>query len=106
VYLSGVLGIEPSTNKLVDGNTAAQAKQAFVNLKHILEAANSSYGNGNIPLFSLFRPNSTATSEAQKQLYHFLHHTFHGGGEEFWLEDLKGRDYLEDLDVDGRIILE
>jgi len=25
---------------------------------------------------------------------------------EFWLEDLKGRDHLRDLSVDGRIILE
>jgi hypothetical protein len=24
----------------------------------------------------------------------------------FWLENLKGRDYIEDLAVDGRIILE
>jgi len=24
----------------------------------------------------------------------------------FWLEDLKGRDYSEDLGVDGRMILE
>jgi hypothetical protein len=24
----------------------------------------------------------------------------------FWLENLKGRDHLEDLDVDGKIILE
>jgi len=24
----------------------------------------------------------------------------------FWLENLKGRDYSEDLDVDGRIILD
>ncbi|XP_021935042.1 2-iminobutanoate/2-iminopropanoate deaminase isoform X3 [Zootermopsis nevadensis] len=45
VYLSGVIGLDPSTNKLVDGDTVAQAKQAFINLKHILEAANSSYGN-------------------------------------------------------------
>jgi len=24
----------------------------------------------------------------------------------FWFENLKGRDHLEDLDVDGKIILE
>jgi len=24
---------------------------------------------------------------------------------EFWSENLKGRDYLEDLDIDGRLIL-
>lgn len=48
VYLSGVIGLDPRTNKLVNGDTVAQAKQAFINLKNILEAANSSYGNGNI----------------------------------------------------------
>jgi enamine deaminase RidA (YjgF/YER057c/UK114 family) len=52
VYLSGVLGLDPSTNKLVDGNTVAQAKQAFINLKNILEAANSSYENGNVRLYN------------------------------------------------------
>jgi hypothetical protein len=27
------------------------------------------------------------------------------GGANFWLEIVKGRDHLEDIDVDGRIIL-
>jgi enamine deaminase RidA (YjgF/YER057c/UK114 family) len=49
--LSGVLGLDPSTNKLVAGDTLAQAKQAFINMKNILEAANSSYENGNIPMY-------------------------------------------------------
>jgi len=39
--------MDPSTNKLVAGDTVAQAKQAFLNMKNILEAANSGYGNGN-----------------------------------------------------------
>jgi enamine deaminase RidA (YjgF/YER057c/UK114 family) len=47
VYLSGVLGMDPSTNKLVAGDTVAQAKQVFLNMKNILEAANSGFGNGN-----------------------------------------------------------
>jgi enamine deaminase RidA (YjgF/YER057c/UK114 family) len=51
VYLSGVLGLDPSTHKLVDGDTVAQAKQAFINMKNILEAANSSYENGNVTLY-------------------------------------------------------
>ncbi|XP_069702083.1 2-iminobutanoate/2-iminopropanoate deaminase [Periplaneta americana] len=45
VYLSGVLGMDPKTNKLVEGGTVAEAKQAFINLKNILEASNSCYGN-------------------------------------------------------------
>jgi len=48
VYLSGVIGMDPSTNKLVAGDTVAQAKQVFLNMKNILEAANSGFGNGNI----------------------------------------------------------
>jgi enamine deaminase RidA (YjgF/YER057c/UK114 family) len=47
VYLSGVLGMDPSTHKLADGDTAVQAKQALLNMKNILEAANSGLGNGN-----------------------------------------------------------
>jgi enamine deaminase RidA (YjgF/YER057c/UK114 family) len=47
VYLSGVLGMDPSTKKLVPGDTVVQAKQAFLNMKNILEAANSGFGNGN-----------------------------------------------------------
>jgi len=47
VYLSGVIGMDPSTNKLVAGDTVAQAKQALLNMKNILEAANSGFGNGN-----------------------------------------------------------
>lgn len=39
--------MDPSTNKLVAGDTVAQAKQAFLNMKNILEAANSGFGNGN-----------------------------------------------------------
>jgi enamine deaminase RidA (YjgF/YER057c/UK114 family) len=39
--------MDPSTNKLVAGDTVAQANQAFLNMKNILEAANSGFGNGN-----------------------------------------------------------
>jgi enamine deaminase RidA (YjgF/YER057c/UK114 family) len=47
VYLSGFAGLDPSTNKMVDGDTVAQAKQTFLNMKNVLEAANSGFGNGN-----------------------------------------------------------
>ena len=46
VYLSGVLGMDPNTNKLVDGGVLEEAKQAFLNMRHILAEAKSSYGNG------------------------------------------------------------
>ncbi|KAF5276510.1 hypothetical protein FQA39_LY06579 [Lamprigera yunnana] len=43
VYVSGVLGLNKDTNKLVPGGTAAETRQALINLGHILEAANSGY---------------------------------------------------------------
>ncbi|KAK3923203.1 Cytosolic carboxypeptidase 1 [Frankliniella fusca] len=43
LYCSGVLGADKDTKQLVPGGTVAQARQAFVNLKHTLEAAGSSF---------------------------------------------------------------
>ncbi|XP_076281976.1 reactive intermediate imine deaminase A homolog UK114 [Lasioglossum baleicum] len=43
VYLSGVLGIDMKTLKLVDGGAVAEARQALVNMGHILKEAGSSY---------------------------------------------------------------
>ncbi|KRT83656.1 hypothetical protein AMK59_3531 [Oryctes borbonicus] len=45
VYVSGVLGLNKDTMKLVDGGAAAEARQALQHLGHILEAAGSSYAN-------------------------------------------------------------
>ncbi|XP_068081282.1 rutC family protein UK114 isoform X3 [Anabrus simplex] len=45
VYVSGVLGLNKDTMKLVDGGALEEAKQALINLGKILEAADSSYGN-------------------------------------------------------------
>ena len=42
LYISGQLGIDPATGKLVEGNTAAQAKQALKNVMAILMEANMS----------------------------------------------------------------
>lgn len=39
LYISGQIGIDPSTGKLVEGSTAEQTKQAFENIKAILAAA-------------------------------------------------------------------
>lgn len=41
VYTSGQLGIDPATGKLA-GDVEAQARQAFTNLKHVLEEAGAS----------------------------------------------------------------
>ncbi|XP_011154453.1 rutC family protein UK114 [Harpegnathos saltator] len=42
LYLSGMLGIDPKTQKLVDGDATAQARQALTNIKNLLEEAGSS----------------------------------------------------------------
>jgi len=39
LYLSGQLGIDPATGKLVDGGVIAQAKQALSNVQAICKAA-------------------------------------------------------------------
>ena len=36
IYLSGMIGIDPATQKPVEGGTLAQAKQAFENIKTVL----------------------------------------------------------------------
>ncbi|XP_078038965.1 reactive intermediate imine deaminase A homolog UK114 [Augochlora pura] len=43
VYLSGVLGVDVKTQKLVEGGTAAEARQALINMGHILRESGSSY---------------------------------------------------------------
>ncbi len=40
VYLSGQTPIDSKTGKLVDGDIGAQTKQCFLNLFHVLSAAN------------------------------------------------------------------
>jgi 2-iminobutanoate/2-iminopropanoate deaminase len=39
VFLSGQLGLDGATGKLVEGDVSAQARQALENLKAVLEAA-------------------------------------------------------------------
>ncbi|MBZ6526585.1 RidA family protein [Aerococcaceae bacterium DSM 111021] len=39
LYVSGQIGIDPVTNKLVNGNAGEETKQVFKNLSHILDAA-------------------------------------------------------------------
>ena len=45
LYVSGTLGVDPKTGKLVSENAAEQAKQALVNVGYILEEAGCSYVN-------------------------------------------------------------
>lgn len=39
IYLSGQVGSDPATGKLVDGGVAAQTERALLNLQAVLEAA-------------------------------------------------------------------
>ncbi|XP_034240780.1 rutC family protein UK114 [Thrips palmi] len=43
VYCSGMLGVNKDTMQLVPGGTVAQAREAFINLRHVLEASGSSF---------------------------------------------------------------
>ena len=42
LFVSGQLGIDPSSNKIVEGEIEAETRQALENLKVILQAAGSS----------------------------------------------------------------
>lgn len=42
VYLSGQIGLEPGTGELVSENFEGQVRQAFANLKAVIEAAGGS----------------------------------------------------------------
>ncbi|KAL0270628.1 UNVERIFIED_CONTAM: hypothetical protein PYX00_007976 [Menopon gallinae] len=41
VYLSGVIGMDKTTNKLVSGGVEEEARQVFINMGHILQCAGS-----------------------------------------------------------------
>ncbi len=44
VFVSGMLGLDPSSGQLVPGGIEAQTKQSIRNIANILEAADSSLG--------------------------------------------------------------
>lgn len=46
LYVSGQLGLDPSTGNLADGGLEAQARQSLTNIKNILSAAG--YGLGDV----------------------------------------------------------
>ena len=45
IYLSGMIGIDPATQKPVEGGTLAQAKQAFENIKTVLGELGATLGD-------------------------------------------------------------
>nr|XP_012774016.1 2-iminobutanoate/2-iminopropanoate deaminase isoform X1 [Maylandia zebra] len=45
MYISGQLGMDVASGKLVDGGVQAQAKQALINIGEILKAAGCHYSN-------------------------------------------------------------
>ena len=45
IFVSGQIGLDPSTGKLVAGGVAAETRQALLNLTAVLEAADSSLMN-------------------------------------------------------------
>jgi 2-iminobutanoate/2-iminopropanoate deaminase len=45
LFTSGQIGLDPSTQKLVEGGVSAQAEQAMRNLGAVLEAAGASFGS-------------------------------------------------------------
>ena len=42
IYVAGQMPLDPTTNQLVDGDAATQARRVFENIKAIVEAAGSS----------------------------------------------------------------
>ncbi len=42
IYVAGQMAIDPTTNQIVEGDAAAQARRVFENIKAIVEAAGSS----------------------------------------------------------------
>jgi len=45
IFLSGQLGIDPESKKLVEGGVEAQTRQIFKNIQAVLEAAGVDYGD-------------------------------------------------------------
>ncbi len=70
LYISGQLGIDPATGKLVDGDTAAQAKQALENVMAILVKANMSMQNVvQVQVFLADIADFSAVNEVYKQYF-------------------------------------
>lgn len=46
MYISGQIGLSPSTGKLVEGGVELECKQVLANIHAILQAAGADYKNG------------------------------------------------------------
>ena len=70
LFCSGQIALIPETMELVDGDTAAQAKQVFENLKAVAEAAGTSLANSvkiNISLTNM--DDFASVNEIMKQYF-------------------------------------
>ncbi|WBF65864.1 MAG: RidA family protein [Candidatus Kinetoplastibacterium crithidii] len=45
VFLSGQIGLDPNTGKLVEGDFELQVRQSFNNMKAVIEASNATLSN-------------------------------------------------------------
>jgi 2-iminobutanoate/2-iminopropanoate deaminase len=70
LYISGQLGIDPATGKLVEGDTAAQAEQALKNIMAILMEENMSMHNvAQVQVFLGDIADFTAVNEVYKTFF-------------------------------------
>ena len=70
LYISGQLGIDPATGKLVDGDTAAQAEQALKNIMAILMEENMSMHNvAQVQVFLADIADFAAVNEVYKSFF-------------------------------------
>ena len=70
LYISGQLGIDPATGKLVGGDTAAQAKQALKNIMTILMEENMSMHNvAQVQVFLADIADFSAVNEVYKTFF-------------------------------------
>ncbi len=70
LYISGQLGIDPATGKLVEGGTVAEAKQALENVMAILVKANMSMQNVvQVQVFLADIADFTAVNEVYKTFF-------------------------------------
>ena len=71
LYVSGQLGIDPTTGKLVEGDTAAQTKQALENVMAILMKANMSMRDVvQVQVFLADIADFAAVNEVYKTYFH------------------------------------
>jgi len=70
LYVSGQLGIDPVTGKMVDGGVGAQARQALTNVMAILVAANMSLRDAvQVQVFLADIADFAAVNEVYKEFF-------------------------------------